>query len=59
MRLWVRNPLAILAENAGGGLVIEDSRIVELVPAGKQPSQPVDETFDASRHAIIPGLVNT
>ena len=59
MRLWIRNPLAILAENAGGGLVVEGSRIIELVPAGKQPSQPVDATFDASRHAIIPGLINT
>lgn len=59
MRLWIRNPLAILAENAGGGLVVEGSRIVELIPAGKQPSEPVDEIFDASRHVVIPGLINT
>ena len=59
MRLWIRDPLAILAENAGGGIVVEDSRIVELVPAGKQPSRPVDQTFDASRHVILPGLINT
>lgn len=59
MRLWLKNPLAVLAENAGGGLVVEGSRIIELVPAGKQPSQPVDEVFDASRHVIIPGLINT
>lgn len=59
MRTWIKNPLAILADNAGGGLVIEGSRIVELVPAGKTPSTPVDEVFDASNHAIIPGLINT
>ena len=59
MRLWIKDPLAILAENAGGGLVVENSRIVELVPAGKQPSQPIDRTFDASRHVILPGLINT
>ena len=59
MRLWIRNPLAILADDAGGGLVVEGSRIVELVPAGRQPAAPVDATFDASRHAILPGLINT
>jgi 8-oxoguanine deaminase len=31
MRTWIRNPLAILADNAGGGLVVEDGRIAELV----------------------------
>ena len=35
MRLWIKNPLAILAENASGGIVVEGSRIAELVPAGK------------------------
>ena len=59
MRLWIKNPLAILADEAGGGLVVEDSRIVELVPAGKEPSAPVNAVFDASRHAILPGLINT
>ena len=32
MRLWIKNPMAILADDAGGGLVVEGSRIVELVP---------------------------
>ena len=36
-RLWLKNPLAILADNAQGGLVIEGQRIVELVPQGRQP----------------------
>ncbi len=58
-RLWVRNPLAILAEGAGGGVVVAGSRIAELVPAGARPLGPVDETFDAGRHVVIPGLVNT
>ncbi|MEA1833156.1 8-oxoguanine deaminase [Methylobacterium durans] len=58
-RLWIRDPLAILAEGAGGGIVVEGSRIAELVPAGGRPSGPVDETVDASRHVVIPGLVNT
>ena len=58
-RLWIRDPLAILADGAGGGVVVEGSRIVECVPAGAKPAAPVDETFDAARHVLIPGLINT
>jgi len=58
MRLWIRDPLAILAEGAPRGVVVEESRIVELVgPRG--PSAAVDAVFDAGRHVVIPGLVNT
>jgi len=36
--LWLRNPLAILADgDASGGIVVAGGRIVELVPAGRQP----------------------
>ncbi len=56
MRLWIKTPLAIFAEGAAGGVVVEDGRIVELV--GAAPSAPVDEIFDASRHVVLPGLVN-
>lgn len=62
MRLWIKNPLAILAPaplDAGGGIVVEASRIVELVAAGRQPSAPVDQVFDAARHVVLPGLINT
>jgi len=57
--IWLKNPLAILCEaNAGGGLLIRDQKIVELVPKGQAPSEQWDEVFDASEHVIIPGLVN-
>ncbi len=62
MRLWLKNPLAVLADDgldAGGGIVVEDSIIVELLPDGKQPEREVDQVFDASAHGIIPGLINT
>ncbi len=59
MRLWIKEPLAVLAEGAGGGLVVEDGKIVELVATGKQPAASVDQVHDASRHVVIPGLINT
>ena len=58
MRLWIRDPLACLADGAGGGLVVEDGKIAELVAIGAKPALRVDETFDACRHVVLPGLVN-
>ena len=34
MRLWLKDPIAILAAGAERGVVVEDGRIVELVPQG-------------------------
>ncbi|MGI4978686.1 MAG: 8-oxoguanine deaminase [Janthinobacterium lividum] len=55
--LWLRNPLAVLGE-APGGVVVQDGRIVELVAAGGVPTRPA-AAWDASRHVVLPGLVNT
>jgi 8-oxoguanine deaminase len=57
MRLWIKRPLAILAENAAGGIVVENGVIVETVGANATPHH--DRIFDASQHVVIPGLVNT
>lgn len=57
MRLWIKNPLGILAENAEGGIVVENVRIVELVQRGKTPHH--DSVFDSSLHVVLPGLINT
>ena len=60
MRTWVREPLAILAdEEAAGGLVVDGERIVECLPAGAEPGTPCDRVFDAAEHVVLPGLVNT
>ncbi len=59
MRLWIKSPLAILAAGAENGLVIEDGRIVELLAQGQKPLSPIDGEWDASRHVVLPGLVNT
>ncbi len=57
--IWIKNPLSIFAEEAEGGLVIRNGVIAELLPSGKAPSDPVDATFDASEHVVLPGLINT
>jgi 8-oxoguanine deaminase len=58
MRTWIKNPLAILAESAERGLVVDGTRIVELVAKGETPER-IDAVFDASRHVVLPGLINT
>ena len=58
-RIWIKSPLAILADNAENGIVIEGKKIVELVPLGARPLQTIDETYDASESVLIPGLINT
>ncbi|EWY41932.1 hydroxydechloroatrazine ethylaminohydrolase [Skermanella stibiiresistens SB22] len=59
MRLWIKDPLAILADGAERGVVIDQGRIVELVAAGREPVTPADRVFDAGEHVIVPGLINT
>ena len=59
MRLWIKDPIAVLAEGAERGLVVEEGRVVELVGRGEQVSDKPDQVFDASRHVVIPGLINT
>lgn len=64
MRTWIKDPIGILANGTGPqgaerGVVVEGGRIVELVGRGREPSHPVNQVFDASRHVVIPGLINT
>ena len=58
MRTWIKDPLAIFADGAERGLVVEGTRIAALVGRGETPER-IDATFDASRHVVLPGLVNT
>ncbi|WP_417233775.1 8-oxoguanine deaminase [Arthrobacter sp.] len=61
-RTWIKNPLAAFTANeldAGGGLVIQDGTMVEVLAAGEQPATPCTDVFDASGHVLLPGLVNT
>ncbi len=58
MRIFIKDPLAILADNATGGVVIEDSKIVECLDIGEAPARSCDEIFDASECVVLPGLIN-
>lgn len=60
--LWVKQPKAVFTANlqdAKNGIVIQDGKIIELVGAGRQPLSDISETFDASNHVLLPGLINT
>jgi 8-oxoguanine deaminase len=66
--LWLSNPQAIFTGtaadsdgSAAGGVVVdtETGTIVELVGSGARPTVAPDQTFDASAHVLVPGLINT
>jgi 8-oxoguanine deaminase len=56
--IWIKDPLAVFAEGAECGIVVQNGRIVELVPKGGRPATPATP-FDAAGHAVLPGLINT
>jgi len=62
LNLWIKNPLSVFTANqqdASNGIVIRNGVIVELVAQGAKPQSVIDQVFDASRHVLLPGLVNT
>jgi len=59
--LWIKNPLSVFTANqqdASNGIVIRNGVIVELVAQDAKPQSVIDQVFDASRHVLLPGLVN-
>src|SRR3984885_8354208 len=56
--IWIKDPLAILADGAERGIVVHHGRIVELVPKGARPTTPA-AFFEAGDHVVLPGLINT
>jgi 8-oxoguanine deaminase len=60
--LWIKNPLAIFCPDgtdAGGGIVVKDEVIIELVPSAAEPTVNCDAYYDASQHVVLPGLINS
>src|ERR1700728_1400928 len=56
--IWIKDPLSILADGAERGIVVQDGRIVELVPKGGQPTHSA-ACFEAGDHVVLPGLITT
>ncbi len=57
--VWIKNPLAIYTgttQDAGGGIVVQGSRIVELIASNQEPTTTITAVIDASQHVITPGL---
>src|SRR5260370_40476171 len=55
--IWIKDPLAILADGAERGVVVQHGRIVELVPKGGQPKTSA-AFFEAADPVVLPGLIN-
>ena len=51
--------MAIVAHDAGAGVVVREGRIIECVSAGQRPRTPDFSVFDAREHVVVPGLINT
>src|SRR6202051_3949173 len=56
--IWIKDPLAILAEGAERGIVVQNGRIVGRVSKGGQPATSA-AFFEAGDHVVLPGLINT
>ena len=59
LAVWIKDPLAILADHAERGIVVQNGSIVELVAAGRTPRTPDAAIFEAGSHVVVPGLINT
>src|SRR5437016_11281593 len=46
--IWIKDPLSILADGAERGLVVRGSKIVELVPRGREPVTANAVAYDRS-----------
>ncbi len=57
--VWIKNPLAITNQQAGGGLVVTDGLICEIIGTGQKPIAKDYDIFDAGAHVVLPGLINT
>ena len=60
--VWIKNPLAVFTANnqdARGGVLISQGKIIELVGLNALPRQAYDEIFDAKDLVMLPGLINS
>ena len=58
--IWIKQPLAIFTGNkndARGGMVISEGKIVELVALGQTSIRLIDETFNAQNLVVISEII--
>lgn len=61
-KIWIKQPLAIFTGNdldARGGIVVEGTKIIELVGLNATPITSYDQIFDAKDLVVLPGLINS
>src|SRR5258708_37034765 len=56
--IWIKDPLAILADGAERGIVVRNGRIAELVPAGREPAPAGAAGYEAAAQVGLPRLVH-
>ena len=54
--IWIKDPMAILADGAERGVVVKDGAIVELVPKGREPATAAAQARSAARAGPSPRL---
>ena len=62
MKIWIKSPLSILIDDgtaATCGIVITANASTEILALSEEPSEKIDQVFDASEHVVLPGLINT
>lgn len=57
--IWIKDPLAVLADGAERGVVVQGGKVVECVGRGQEPSTANVAVYDAGNHVVLPGLINT
>ncbi|WP_339900812.1 8-oxoguanine deaminase [Paraglaciecola polaris] len=60
--LWLKSPEGVFtgnAQQAGNGLLVQNSQIIELVKSGESPTLPFDAIENCTGKVIMPGMINT
>jgi 8-oxoguanine deaminase len=60
--IWLKSPAAMLISpnaDCGGGIVVRDDTIIEMVGTGEKPASEWQDEVDLANSVVLPGLINT